>query len=265
MAFNTLNISSKLFIVAGALAACQIQAAPLAIINPSFEFVDSTGCSGNNKLTAGSGNFIDSGQQYVAGCVDATPFGNVAGSSGWSVSGPDAGALAPATLQYNPLSRIPDGTTVAFINTGSIFQVLSSTLQAGTYSLSVFIGSRNDGAPLGPYTVELLAGSTVIASDSNDLTVPVNSFVKDTNPGLTVNILPGDPNLGAHLEILFSASEPGGGPPALPTNQADFDQVTLDFQPAQSSVPEPGSMFLCSAGAAAILLRALHRRRLGKQ
>jgi hypothetical protein len=265
MAFNkALKISSRLFI-AGVLAVCQIQAAPLAIINPSFEFVDSTGCSGNNKLAAGSGNFIDSGQQYVAGCVDATPFGNVAGSSGWSVSGPDAGALAPSMLQYNPVSRIPDGTTVAFINTGSIFQVLSSTLQAGTYSLSVFIGSRNDGAPLGPYTVELVAGSTVIASDSNDLTVPVNSFVKDTNPGLTVNILAGNPNLGAHLEILFSANEPGGGPPNSPTNQADFDQVALDFQAAPSGVPEPGSMFLCSAGAAALLLRALHRRRLGKQ
>ena len=111
--------------------------------------------------------------------------------------------------------------------------------------------------------VELLAGSTVIASDSNDLIVPANSFVRDTNPGLTVNILASNPNLGAHLEILFSASEPGGGPPALPTNQADFDQVALDFQPAQSTVPEPGTMFLCSAGAAAILLRALHRRRLG--
>jgi hypothetical protein len=113
--------------------------------------------------------------------------------------------------------------------------------------------------------VELLAGSTVIASDSNDLIVPANSFVRDTNPGLTVNILASNPNLGAHLEILFSGNEPGGGPPVLPTNQADFDQVALDFEAAQSIVPEPGSMFLCSAGIATILLRALRRQRLGKQ
>jgi len=259
MAHNTtLKISSQLLVVAGAFAASHIQATPITIINPSFEFVDSTACSGANKLPAGSGTFIDTTQSYVAGCIDANPFGTVAGSSGWSASGPDAGALAPSLTQYNPLS-LPDGASVAFINTGAIFQVLSSTLQAGAYSLSVYIGSRKD-ASLGSYTVELLAGSTVIASDSNDLTVPANSFVKDTNSGLTVNILAGNPNLGAPLEIMLIASEPGGGPPNLPTNQADFDLVALDFRAAQSSVPEPGSMFLCLPSSVAILLRALHRR-----
>jgi hypothetical protein len=259
--FNTtLRFSSRLFMLAAALSAYQVQAATIPIINPSFEFVDNvSGCSSSNVLNATS--FIDSATFYSGGCVGATPFGTVPGSSGWSVSGPDAGVLAPATSLYAS-SAIPNGQNVAFINTGSISQTLSSTLQVGTYSLSVFIGSRGDGFTLNNYTVELLAGSTVIASDSNSLIVPAGTFVNDTNSGLTVNILAGNPNLGANLGIVLMASEPGGGPPTYPTNQADFDQVALNFQSSVSTVPEPGSLLLLGTGLLG-MVGAARRKWLG--
>jgi hypothetical protein len=80
-----------------------------------------------------------------------------------------AGAIFPG--------GVPEGVNVAALaGNGTITQTLTATLRTNTnYTLQFSIGSRADQAFAG-YRVELLAGSTVLASDSS-LSPPTGTFV----------------------------------------------------------------------------------------
>jgi hypothetical protein len=118
-----------------------VQAAPIAIGNPSFE-----------SPSFGTGGF---GSALL-----------------WneSASGGAAGTFAPGPGQYDP-SEIPDGVQVAFVNQGFLWQQLTAVLQADLgYLISYYVGNRLDDPFVG-YSVELRAGtdpgtSAVLASDS---------------------------------------------------------------------------------------------------
>lgn len=144
----------------------------------------------------------------------------------WDFTG-QVGTFKPAAFQYP--GGIPEGVNVAALGNnsgaGSIYQMLTATLQAsGEYDLSVDIGRRSD-FPFSATTIELLAGSDVLASSS--ITDPGAggfervslSYIAPVSGGL----------LGQSLGIRFVVGQFG---------QANFDNVTLTVNNAVA-VPEP--------------------------
>jgi len=168
---------------------------------------------------------------------------------GWT-SGLNTGTFNPTTAQYP--GQAPEGQNVAFIGpvtSSDITQVLSSNLAVGTYTLRVDVGARLD-FPYAGYNIQLLAGSTVLAGDSNTLTPAAGTFVTST---VSFTALAGNPALGQPLQIRLAA------PNAVGNAQTNFDDVRLDFNP--TVVPEPSGLSTLSMGLAGLFLVAWRRRR----
>ncbi len=130
---------------------------------------------------------------------------------------------------------IPDGTHTAYSQqAGEISQVLSETLTAGTlYELKVEVGHANNIA-FGGYSIELWAGSTLLAFDNSSLGDPgIGNWQTST---IQYSALSGDSALGQALTIKLSNL--GGG-------EANFDNVRLN---AVSSVPVPAAAWLFGSG-----------------
>lgn len=124
------------------------------------------------------------------------------GIPGWSGSG---GIFLPSASEFTSL---PNGMQVAYLNGGTISQVVQ--VSAGTVTLTVQQGSRNDGyGAAASCTASLLAGSTVLGSANQ-----ANSAIpKGTWMPLTVTATaPAGP-----LTISLSSSG----------QQCDFDNVVL--------------------------------------
>jgi hypothetical protein len=157
-------------------------------------------------------------------------------ATGWTctpVGGPtDCGVFRPQAAQYP--GGAPEGVNVAYSNGGTITQNLAATLALNTtYTLSVDVGKRLDMG-FTSYLIELLAGSTVIASDNTTLNPAAGTFLLSTrtyNSG-AANIL-----AGQTLSILLRGNAGG---------QPDFDAVALNA--VVSAVPEPGPATLCLIG-----------------
>jgi hypothetical protein len=168
------------------------------------------------------------------------------------------GAGVGATGVHNPpaihyLGEAPEGSNVAYTNfTRAIFQTLSATLQAGsTYTLTVLVGDRLDVGFAG-YAVELLAGSTVVASDTNGF-VPANGAFQLSTVTYTAGA--GDPFAGQVLGIRLRATAAAGNP------QAAFDDVKLFEEPGEVvPVPAPPAAVLFGLGFAGLGLNRLRRR-----
>ncbi len=123
-----------------------------------------------------------------------------------------------------------DGENVATASQGgSLTQVLSESLTLNTvYTLSVDVIERF-GLPFKDYSIQLLAGNTVIASDISSLNPAPGSSVTSS---LSYTALAGDADLGAALSIVLSA----------PGTQVSFDNVNLDA--TVSNVPVPAAVWL---------------------
>ena len=160
-------------------------------------------------------------EQVVLPCAPApTCFARTA--SGWTGSGifstfkpsTGAGGIYPGGL--------PEGVNVGSLGDpsgdGSLVQTLTAALQPSTtYTLVFSVGSRADFLFSG-YTVELLAGSLVLASDSS-LAPPAGTFVT----GRIVYSSNANPTLvGQKLGIRLTNSGRG---------QSAFDKLSLDATP----------------------------------
>lgn len=167
--------------------------------------------------------------------------------TGWSAPGVQ-GAFRPGPTIYT--AGIPDGNNVAFSHTGggTISQILSDVLTANTlYTLSVNVGDRLDLTFSG-YSINLLAGSTVLASTSTP--VPLNGrFATAT---VQFQTLATHANLGALLQIQLITT-PGG--------QVNYDNVRLDGT-AVAAVPEPASIAMWSLGALGMMFARRKRQQL---
>jgi hypothetical protein len=171
---------------------------------------------------------------------------------GWT--GTDAGAAFNFGVYNPPASafpgQAPEGENVAYIERGAIFQTLADALAAGTYTLTVQVGDSLFD-PVSPFTVELRAGSSVLASASS----PTPSNGTFTLVTLDYTATTADPFLGQLLEIRLIDNDPDKA------TEPYFDDVRLDFTPAGlAAVPEPASLALVGAGAAGLLGVRLRRR-----
>lgn len=193
-------------------------AASVSIVNPSFE-----------SFALADGTFTNNG-------VGLSGFG-------WSVSaGPFVGVFNPSS----EFTSIPDGQNTAYSHGPLIAQILSSTLTANTrYSLQVSVGDANN-IGFGGYSVQLVAGGSVLAEDNNTLLPPDGGFVTSS---VAFTALSGDPRIGLALEIrllTFSSD----------ATETNFDNVRLDASP----VPESRPALLLGLGLTALAVFRLRFR-----
>lgn len=151
------------------------------------------------------------------------------------------GQLQPGTNAGNfaYFNYVPDGTTVAYTDQGTIYQTVSATVQAGeTYTLLVDVGLRNDGFPGAP-VVELVIGNTVVTATGAAPPTGGWSTYRATYKATASDA-------GKSITIQLSSA----------TAQGDFDNVRL------SDAPEPATNVLGILGLAGLLpvLRARRRK-----
>ena len=188
---------SSLMLVAASLASMSASASSVSIINPSFE------------------------SQVLA---DGT---NVVGITGWCINYICGGVFNPSAASF---SSVPDGSNTAWSNGGHIDQTLTTVLSLNaTYTLMVDVGDRNDWNTFPGYSVALLAGNTVLASESS--LMPNNGWLTST---VNYTALAGNAQLGQALTIRLTSNG----------TQVNFDNVRLDVSP----VPEPETYALMLAG-----------------
>jgi hypothetical protein len=164
--------------------------------------------------------------------AQSVPLNNWAyGITDWVTSGGiyASGVWQPGTAYFT--GGVTDGVNSAWLDGGTAQQTLAATLQANsTYTLQVDVGDRKD-VTFKPYTVSLLAGSNVLATESS--LVPNNGFLTSV---VSFTTLAANPYLGQALSIRLTSG----------AKQVNFDNVRLDV--VTTAVPEPTSVALFLAG-----------------
>jgi uncharacterized protein (TIGR03437 family) len=202
--------------------ACSVaNAQSITIQNPSFETATLPFPGG------GAGPYCN----LIASTNEATS-GTLANWTGAS-SGVDAaaGAWAPVVGNVNDwTSKWWVGNNIGFVQayasaTVTLSQALTAMLQNNTtYTLSALIGHRASN-PRFNYSLQLLAGSTVLAS-ANSLSLASNSFGTDS---VTYSAGPNNALAGMPLTVVISTTGINGA-----TTEVDFDNITLT-----ASAPAP--------------------------
>src|ERR1035438_5178609 len=178
----TRTMTCLLLAVLASLASQSSFGTLLTIVNPSFE---------NPVLNNGGYTSDIPGWQQVGGA---------------GVFWPDSGLFT---------GSVTDGNQIGYINNGSIWQTLTSTLQPNTiYTLSFNVGWRIDD-PLSPiYAANLLAGGTTLASVVTPVTPQQGSWET-----VTATYTTGGTVIPGYLEIQLANQG---------IDQFDFDNVSLD-------------------------------------
>ena len=228
--------------MSGAAWATPSPPTPIAIVNPSFEADTVPNGSSGTQNYWYTGSF-----------------------TGWAFSGTYGGWYHPAQPAYpgggnnnSPASGIPDGVQVAWLNNNGsgdnkLSQVLSATLQSNaTYAFSFYVGRRADFVLPTNYSVELLAGSNVLATLVNPVVATAGTFQQYTLSYTTPFF---DPLSGQSLGLALLASGSAGG-------QVNFDNLSLTVVTnANTYIPEPAVLWLMASGISALaaLQMAKHR------
>ncbi len=218
---------------------------PVAIVNPSFE----------------DPPLPDIATEENSALIPGWDFSGTA-STFTGIFNPPAGSYPEAAGQGTPIGA--DGAQAAFLfNNGgpaesvSAEQLLGETLEAGrSYTLRVAIGRFDPGQPYVPstyggYTIELRAGGTVIASDTDSVDPDPLTFTD------AIAIAPADaipPALiGQPLSIRLDISSDTAA------RSTHFDDVRLEW--TATTVPALGVAARLTAVAALLLAAWRVRRR----
>jgi len=197
-------------------------AGPIAVTNASFE-------------TAGAG-----GLPFL--CGTACSFSTDGIIPGWTVVG--GGGLfkpgPPSTTSY--FNSVPDGTTTAYSDNGSISQTVAATVQLGVvYTLLVDVGVRKD-LGVDPATEALVINGVTYAA-VGVLPTPGNfSTFTATYTGLAADV-------GKAITIRL----------ATPGVEGNWDNVRLSDNTTVGAVPEPVSGLL--AGLLALAWAGIAKRK----
>jgi uncharacterized protein (TIGR03437 family) len=191
----------------------------IAITNPGFETIPANpgwiSCSGTGAVGSGG-----------AGCQD-TLNGIV---PGWTASSTSTiGLFQPGPNLFTLPLPAAEETTVLQINSGTLSQTLSATLQPSTlYTLQVDVGRRLDNLyPSTPPTAQLFAGSTLIASATGSQP-PLGGWTTWTG---TYQSAASDPLAGQALKIVLGTT----------ASQGDFDNVRLTaVEGPSTAIANPG-------------------------
>ena len=217
-------------IMLGITAGCY--AVPITVPNFSFETATLT-------LNAGNGPF----SQLIPGSSLASASGTLASwTASSTTSSAEAGAFAPTAGGNNWTNTWWQGNNVGYLllegaGTAALNGALGVNLNNNeTYALAVDIGRRILAGNFN-YTVELLAGTTVLASASN-LALAHNSSGTDS---LTYSSGSSNPLAGSPLSIQFVVTDSG-----TTLTEAYFDNVRLDG--SATTIPEPGALTLVTLG-----------------
>lgn len=230
------SIMGSVVAVVGSLAlGAALQAAPIAVPNGDFE-EDLAGRTGSGAVAQVNG---------------APP--------SWTITG-TAGTFSPATSTSGSPPTSPSnfwanydfvehGQLIAFTQSiATISQTLSNTYQAGqVYTLTVQVGDSYEGpSPVSDpvnnpdglaYAIQLMAGSTVLASASDTVFPAANNSIFVPVVFDTAD----DPSaIGQPITIAIRGYTGGS---------ATFDNVTLD------AVPEPAALSLLGLGVLGLLRR----------
>jgi hypothetical protein len=210
-------------------------------------------------LTAGAGTapaqvIPVANNSFETPVTDRNGTGSITGWTRSNLTGGASGIWRPnvgaAGADFN---LIPDGSQVAFVQTGDIFQPLPNVLAANTrYDLLVDVG-QDLLEPLlpGQFAVELRASGSVLATAS----APTPAPARWNTVAVSYTALPGDPLLGQSLEIRLRDLNP-----SVTESDVNFDNVRVTMSP----VPEPSSLALLALAAAGTAVRAGRRCRLAR-
>ncbi len=138
-------------------------------------------------------------------------------------------------------SSIPDGSFVAYSNSGTLSQTLTNSVLADTlYTLTVFVGDRTDTIN-GPYTLYL---DTILNGVTSNLCTISGNALKIAPGTFQAETCTYQSNSSVPAGNFFLDFVSGGG-------QLDVDDVSLTSTP--SSVPEPSSVLLLGFGVILVL------------
>lgn len=166
---------------------------------------------------------------------------------GWTGVNSCHGTWNPSPGYFNGTQEAPEGSNVAWINSGSLSQILTATYQASTnYELTFASAWRNDYTFQPQFTAELLAGSTMLAMLTNP--VSTQGDWSTYHLALPATSLSAEA-LGIPITIIFTIT---GG-----STQVDLDAVALTSNP----VPIPATVLLLGTGIVSLAGIRLQRKR----
>jgi hypothetical protein len=212
-------------------------AASITVDNASFETIPSAGLP-NNDGFGGTYSF----QVPIPGYQDIG----------------DIGQWQPANNGHFFNSAPPDGSTIAFVNNGMIWQTLSPTAQAGvTYTLSVYstvsIGSGWNGVASLVIGGDASSGSLQGGTGASYASAPAVAGTWELD---TITYTATAADAGKSISIRLASSNGNN------FSQSDWDDISLSDSTSVSATPLPAALPLFAGGLGLIGMIGRKRRKI---
>ena len=221
----TFRLPMIVAVAAAGLAAAPAAAAPINVVNHSFEILPAGGLPNGGCGTACSFSF-NTGVGWV-----------LAGNGGQFQPGSSSGNFA----YFN---YVPDGITTGWAGVGTLYQTIVPLAQIGTYTLQVERGVRSDTLASPGWIALNFSNTNTTAYGTGTLATPGNWST------WTATWTVGAADVGSTISIVLN----GAG------DQGNWDNVRLDGPAGNGTVPEPASWALMIAGFG-LVGASLRRRR----